>query len=381
MKIVADNKIPFLKGAFEGIAEVVYLPGKEISSKDVIDADALLIRTRTKCDANLLDGSSVKFIATATIGYDHIDIDYCKKNSISWTNAPGCNSSSVEQYIVSVLLKLAVIKGIDLSKKTLGIIGVGNVGSKVEKAAKALGMNVLLNDPPRSREEGDAKFVDIEKLKSQSNIISLHIPFNLDGQDPTWKLADMDFISSLKPGTILINTSRGEVVDNESLKYAIESKWIKTVVLDVWENEPEIDEELLKLVSIASSHIAGYSTDGKANGTSMSVQAISRFFKLGIDDWIPSGIDAPDNSLIVIDCTGLSKLEAIHDVYERSYNVLIDNELLKENPDNFEKNRGDYRIRREPGAYSVRLNNNPYDDLGKILEDLGFSILSSEKLY
>ncbi len=381
MKIVADNKIPFLKGAFEDIAEVVYLPGKEISKSDLMDADALLIRTRTKCNAELLEGTSIKFIATATIGHDHIDADYCSKNGISWTNAPGCNSSSVEQYIVSTLLELAVIKGFDLTKKILGVIGVGNVGTKVEKAARALGMKVLINDPPRAREEGDSKFVDIEEIKSKSNIITLHIPFNVKGPDSTWQLVDMDFISALKPGTILINTSRGEVVDNESIKYALESKWIKTIILDVWENEPDIDEELMQLAEISTSHIAGYSVDGKAKGTSMSVQAISRFFNLGMDDWTPSGIEIPQNSIIVIDCSGLSKMEILQNVYNKSYDVLFDSALLKSEPEKFEMYRGEYRSRREPGAYSVRLNNNPFDELGETLEKLGFTVLGQESLY
>ncbi len=178
IKIVADNKIPFLAGALESAARVEYMPGSEISGEQLMDADALITRTRTRCNRELLEGTSVRFIASATIGYDHIDTEYCRQQGIEWTNAPGCNSFSVEQYVVSALLWLAHHRRIDLRTLTLGIIGVGNVGSKVANAARVLGMKVLLNDPPRERQEGSAEYSSLEELKSRADIITLHVPLN-----------------------------------------------------------------------------------------------------------------------------------------------------------------------------------------------------------
>src|SRR5664279_5106705 len=181
MKIVADNKIPFLKGALEPYAEMIYLPGKQIDREILKDADALLIRTRTICNEKLLEGTKVQFIGTATIGFDHIDTQYCNKKKIFWTNAPGCNSSSVYQYIAAALLKISSVTNINLKDKTLGIVGVGNVGSKVEKFASTVGMNVLLNDPPRSRLEGKKNFQKFYDVLSMSDILTVHVPLNLTG--------------------------------------------------------------------------------------------------------------------------------------------------------------------------------------------------------
>ncbi|MBE9517603.1 MAG: 4-phosphoerythronate dehydrogenase, partial [Bacteroidetes bacterium] len=284
IKIVADNKIPFLEGALESVAKVEYLPGTEITRSHLLDADALITRTRTKCNRELLEGTSIRFIATATIGYDHIDTEYCREKGIEWINAPGCNSSSVEQYIVSTLLWLAMQRSLDLKALCLGVIGVGNVGRKVASAARALGMRVLLNDPPRERAEGNAEFVSLEELKEQSDIITLHVPLNKGGLDNTDHLVNREFLAQLKNGAILINSSRGTVVDEAALLEGIRSGKLSDVILDVFENEPAVDRKLLEALTLATPHIAGYSLDGKANGTTMSVQAISRFFKLGLDN-------------------------------------------------------------------------------------------------
>ncbi|MCK4922785.1 MAG: 4-phosphoerythronate dehydrogenase PdxB [Bacteroidales bacterium] len=374
MKIVADNKIPFLKGAFEDKAEIIYLPGADISRTDLIDADALIVRTRTNCNAALLEGTSVKFIATATIGFDHIDADYCRANGIEWTNAPGCNSSSVEQYIVAVILNLAEKKRFSVDKFTIGIIGVGNVGKKVARVAEALGMKVLLNDPPRERNEAISGFVSLEEIKNQADIITFHVPLNKEGEDKTFHLADKEFIGSMKKDSILINTSRGEVVDNQALKEALKDNYLQAAVLDVWENEPDIDTDLLSLVDISTSHIAGYSTDGKANGTTMSVHAISKFFKLELDSWIPNSVPSPENSILEIECSELSKQEIIHNVYRKCYDISNDDKLLKLNPQDFENLRGTYRVRREASSYSVSLKNNKHKDLEDILRNLGFTL-------
>lgn len=377
IKIVADNKIPFLEGALEGVARVEYLPGAEISRSNLLDADALITRTRTRCKRELLEGTSIRFIATATIGYDHIDTDYCREKGIGWTNAPGCNSSSVEQYIVSTLLWLANHRNIDLKTLSLGVIGVGNVGSKVATAARALGMRVLLNDPPRERAEGNAEFVSLEELKKHSDIITMHVPLNKGGMDNTFHLADTEFIDSLNHGTILINSSRGGVVDEAALLEGIRSGKLSDVILDVFETEPDINKELHEALAIATPHIAGYSLDGKANGTTMSVRALSRFFGLGLDAWTPASIPAPDLPEILADASDTSISELLWEVYGQTYDVSSDDQRLRKAPELFEQLRGAYPFRREPAAYAVRLFQG-YPEIREILEGLGFDVLSDQ---
>ncbi|MDA3823150.1 MAG: 4-phosphoerythronate dehydrogenase, partial [Bacteroidales bacterium] len=264
MKIVIDNKIPFIKGALEKVATVVYLPGNKIEAADLVDADALIVRTRTKCNETLLKNSKVKFIATATIGYDHIDTLFCKNNGIEWTNAPGCNSFSVEQYIVSTLLYLANMQGYDLHSKTLGVVGVGNVGKKVARAAEALGCKVLLNDPPRAREEGISEFLELKALLSESDFVSIHVPLIADGPDKTIDMVNESFFGHMKDGATLINSSRGEVVNENALIDAIQTEKLADAVLDVYNNEPKVNPKLLGMLTIGTPDIAGNSAEGKA---------------------------------------------------------------------------------------------------------------------
>lgn len=375
LKVVADNKIPFLRGVLEPWAKVKYLKGNEICRADIIDADALLIRTRTKCDESLLKGTSVKFIATATIGFDHIDTRYCSENGIVWKNAPGCNSSSVEQYIVAALLHLAVSQNIDLKEKTIGIIGVGNVGKKVRHVAKALGMSVLLNDPPRNRNENSNEFSELDQIQKEADFISFHVPLNMEGIDKTFHMADIDFFEKLSKKPFLINSSRGSVVDQSALINAIDRNLISGAILDVWENEPEINLELLNKVMIASPHIAGYSTDGKALGTSMSVQALSEFFNLELNNWHPEKLPFAGLESIVVDGYGMTKWEILHEVYSRTYDIDEEDKQFREKPELFELLRGNYPVRREPHNFSVRLTIHSYEEVELILNELGFSIL------
>ncbi|MBI3123773.1 MAG: 4-phosphoerythronate dehydrogenase PdxB [Ignavibacteriales bacterium] len=359
MKIVADDKIPFLKGVLEPFAEVSYLSPKEITSAAVKDADALLVRTRTKCNADLLENSSVKFIATATIGYDHIDGAYCDSKNVKWMSAPGCNSSSVQQYIASALVTIAARKNIKLVNMTLGIVGVGNVGSKVEKLACALGMKVLLNDPPRQRREGGEQFVSLDELVKGSDIITFHVPLNRSGEDKTFHLADGRFFESFYESKIIFNSSRGEVVETTALKNAVKNGSVSDLVLDVWENEPNIDPELVELTDIATPHIAGYSADGKANGTAMCVNGLAEFFNLPLEkNWYPNEIPSSSSSKIIgIDCTGKAEEEIIREVVLSTYKVEEDDNCLRSSVETFEKQRGDYPVRREFTFYSLNLKN------------------------
>lgn len=374
IRVVADDKIPFLEGALEKVAKVHYRPGKQISKADLLEADVLITRTRTHCNRALLEGTKVSFIASATIGYDHIDTAYCKQAGIEWTNAPGCNSSSVQQYVVSSLLYLACRRKLDLDNMTLGVIGVGNVGAKVSSAGKALGMKVLLNDPPRERREGAKGFVSLHKLLDEADILSLHVPLNRGGGDSTFHLVNGDFIGRTRKGVILINTSRGEVVDEEALKQGIGSSVFSDVVLDVFDNEPDIDPELLAYLSLATPHIAGYSLDGKANGTAMSVQAISRHFGLGMDQWRPGHIPLPQPSELYGDASQEKERELLWEIFRSCYDVSADDQRLRADPGNFELLRGEYPFRREAPAYAVKLFQG-YGELYNKLEKLGFSVL------
>ena len=364
MKFVIDNKILFIKGALEPFGEVLYLPGAEISPADVKDADAMIVRTRTKCNSELLSNSTVKFLATATIGFDHIDAQFCETRNISWQSAPGCNSYSVQQYIASALLGIAEDEDFQLKDKTLGIVGVGNVGSKVAKFAENLGMRVLLNDPPRAEAAGTKsakfaeKFVSIDEIKKKADIITFHVPLNRGGRYSTHHIVNTGFIDEISNSgrkVWIMNSSRGEVVDNNDLKHGLERGKLAGAVLDVWEHEPEIDTQLLKLAKFATPHIAGYSADGKANGTTMSVQGVSRFFNLGIDNWQPENIPEPENCELRINCNGKSLQDVIKKAIDATYRISEDDSRLRNSTETFEKQRGDYPLRREPLVYRINL--------------------------
>jgi erythronate-4-phosphate dehydrogenase len=374
MKIIADDKIPFLKDVLEPYAEVIYIPGKQITNKILKDADALLIRTRTKCTESLLKGTKVKYIGTATIGFDHIDTQFCEKNEIFWTNAPGCNSSSVQQYMAAALLKIAAEFRFSLKGKTIGIVGVGNVGSKVEKLALALGMNVLLNDPPRARKEGEKKFVSLGSVIYKSDFVTVHVPLNVVGEDCTWHLFDEKSFKKMRKGTWFINASRGEVAETIALKKALGSGKLAGAVLDVWENEPDIDLDLMAKTFLATPHIAGYSTDGKANGTSIIVNSLCSQFNLPIKNWYPPKLPKPDAPMISISGIGKTNEEIISEAVFHTYNIDQDNINLRFSPSDFEKQRGDYMIRREFTAYTIKLNGGT-KHVRKILEQLGFKVV------
>ena len=377
MKIVIDDKIPFIRGVFEPFGEVVYLPGKETTAEDVKDADAIITRTRTKCDASLLEGSSVKVIASATIGYDHIDTRWCESHGVVWQNAPGCNSWSVKQYITALLLTVADRRKLRLQDMTLGVIGVGNVGSKVAEAASLIGMKVLLNDPPRARREGPSAFVPLDTLISRSDIITVHVPLEKEGPDATWHLFDAGRLSSLSPGQILINSSRGPVVDNKALKSALQAGTLGGACLDVWEGEPDLDPELVSLLDIGTPHIAGYSADGKANGTTAAVRAVAGVLGLPLTQWSVPSVPPPSQTLsFSIDAHGKSLQQVLTEAVLHTYDISADSERLRSSLQTFERQRGDYQIRREFTAYTLALEGG--DELMKErLKGLGFNVKTS----
>ena len=375
MKIVCDNKIPFIKGALEPYAEVVYLPGKETNSDVIRDADAIITRTRTICNEYLLKGSKVRMIATATIGYDHIDTAWCEANGIEWTNAPGCNSRSVQQYIGSLLVTMSMELGFDCRQKTLGVVGVGNVGSKVARIGALLGFKILLCDPPRARREGQEGFVNLDTIIEQSDIITCHVPLIRCGEDCTFHMFGADRLGSMRPDQILINRSRGEVVDCNALKETLRKNGIRAASLDVWENEPEIDRELLDMLFTGTPHIAGYSLDGKANGTMMSVQAIGVQFDLPCKEWTVPEIPLPTQPVeFTIDVQGKSPRKVLGEAILYTYRVKDDDARLRADAYSFEKQRADYPVRREFPAFTVNLINDTDGRAAVILREIGFEV-------
>ena len=330
MKIIVDDKIPYIQEKLRQLAdEVVPLRGVSISAADVCDADALIVRTRTRCDESLLRDSKVRFVATATIGFDHIDTAYMERAGIAWTSCPGCNADSVAQYVESSLLLLQQEKGLVLRDATIGIVGCGHVGSRVKAVAERLGMRVLVCDPPL----GYAGFVPLSVIEQEADIITFHVPLTRDGAHATWHLADEPFFHRLSKVPFLINTSRGEVVDNSALLTALQQGRARDAVIDVWEGEPQLDEELLQRVFIGTPHIAGYSADGKANADNMVIDALCRHFGLP-----HPGKVTPPKLPADFPYTG-NPLEL--------YDPMTDSEALKTNPSKFEDLRNNYPLRRE----------------------------------
>ena len=339
MKIVADIDVPFLKGVLEPYGEVLYKKGSEITNEDVKDADALILRTRTKCDAALLDGSSVRLIATATIGTDHVDFDYCNSHGIMVQNAAGCNAGGVMQYVFSALYGVAARKSIKIDGGTIGIIGVGNVGKKVEKMAKHLGFNVLRYDPPRAQAEGPEGFCSLEYLLENSHVVTMHVPLT----EITRNMANEAFFALMQPGSIFINAARGEIVDEAALKLAMPK--LGATVIDTWNNEPKVDVDLVDMVDIATPHIAGYSYQGKQMGTAMAVRAVAHHF--GIEtlyDFFPE--DEPDREPLLLDFQGKNHGQ-IAAVFPYNYPIFTDDFRFRMEAEKFERLRSEYQYRME----------------------------------
>ena len=330
MKIVIDDKIPYIRDAVAAITDdAVYMDGSAIKADDVRDADAMIVRTRTRCDERLLGGSRVRFVGTATIGYDHLDTAWLDRAGICWTNCPGCNASSVAQYLRSVLILLARFHGVNLVGTTIGIVGCGHVGTLVCDVALSFGMRVLVCDPP----VGASGYVSLETIEREADIITFHVPLTRDGAYPTYHLAGEAFFSRLVRRPFIINTSRGAVVDNGALLRAIDDGIVRQAIVDTWEREPHVDLRLLDRVYIGTPHIAGYSADGKANADNMVLDALCRFFGVAappvvLPPPLPSGFVYTGDPL-------------------QLYNPLDDSRRLKAYPDKFEYLRGNYPLRRE----------------------------------
>ena len=380
MKVVMDENVLLGKETFSIIGDVVAVSGREITPEVIKDADILVVRSVTKVDEQLLEKSNVKFVGSATAGIDHVNTEYLKVRGIGFASAPGSNSNSVAEYVASALLLLDKKGKISLDELSLGVVGVGNVGSKVVKKAEGLGLEVLQNDPPLKRETKDKVFLELDELMG-CDIITLHVPLYLSGADKTLNLFDENRINKMKRGSVLINTSRGKVVEQTALKTALRKGHLSGAILDVWEQEPDVDKEMLELVDIGTSHIAGYSYDGKVKGTRMVFDSICEFFS--IDKEWKVKLPSPEVPYIEVTSNETQDLaEIIADVVFRVYDIKKDDNKLrkilnlegKEKKDFFDALRANYRVRRE--FFNTRLKlSTENENLKNNFRALGFDIL------
>lgn len=339
MKVVIDSEIPFTHGLFEPYGEVLYKPGRAICREDILDADAMIISLRTKCNSKLLRGTGVKIISTANIGTDHIDTKYCSEHGIFVQNAAGCNAGGVMNYVISALYASASRKGLHLEGATFGIIGAGSSGSALETAATTLGFKVLVCDPPRAEREGGIGFCSLDDLLANSDIVTLLVPLN----ETTENMADTAFFEKMKMGSVFINVSRGEVVDEEALIAA--SPKLGAIVIDTWRNEPDINIRLLNVADIATPHVAGYSLQGKTYASAYSVRAVARFFGIEeLKEYLPP-IDESQKA-VRIESRGLSQGE-LASIIQYSYPIFTDDFMFRMMPGSFTQLRNDYSYRRE----------------------------------
>ena len=368
MKIVADNTVPYLKGVAEPIADVTYLTSNEFTPDRIHDADVLIVRSIDKCTRELLEGSRVRLITSATIGFDHIDTRYCDEAGITWKNSPGCNAVSVAQYVLAGLVTTALRKGETLQGKTIGIVGVGHVGKEVEKVCTAYGMKVLRNDPPRAEAEGESGFVPLDTIAAQADIITFHTPLTKEGRFATRHLADAAFFGKLRRKPWFINASRGAVHDTQALLQARKEGKVGELIIDCWENEPRIDRELLATAAIATPHIAGFSADGKANGTRTCLENIEAFFGVKVEKIGEVVPPAPANPVIDLDVFTGNRIEQ---AILATFDPLAVDKALREEPDKFEWFRANYRHPREYRAYTIA---HATPDEAALLRNLGFRI-------
>jgi erythronate-4-phosphate dehydrogenase len=380
LTIIADKNIPRVEEAFGRLGRVIAVEMADITPRLVHEADILLVRSEVKVNGDLLNGSSVRFVGTTTIGFDHLDTAYLANRNIRWANAPGCNANSVGEYITAALFQLSVKMGFSLRGKTLGVVGVGNVGSKVVRRAESLGMRVIMNDPPLLRATGYEAYRPIDEVMG-ADIVTIHVPLTHEGEDRTYHLFDARRIAAMKPGAILINSSRGGVVETASLKEALRSGKLAAAVLDVWEDEPDIDVELLELTAIATPHIAGYSLDGKMNAVRMIYNALCHFLTADPLSLPSFSLPPPDITTLNIGSDPASDEAAIAPIVASCYDIMRDDRRLRsmitlkpgERAAYFRSLRRNYPVRREFMATMVTTRA-ARATTATLLRELGFSV-------
>lgn len=330
--VIVEDKIPFIHGVLDPYCRVSYLPANAIDAAAMSHADALITRTRTRCDARLLESSPCRFIATATIGLDHIDLEYCRSRGITAVNAPGCNAPAVAQWVLASALRL---RSHEPQSLTMGIVGVGHVGGQLASWARQLGYRLMLCDPPRARKEGADQFSTLDEIAREADIITFHTPLTHSGPDATYHLAGERFFESLERRPLVMNAARGAVMDTQAAIRAIEQGRVSATAIDTWEGEPSINPRLLHLADIATPHIAGYSLMGKVRATAMALNAFTEYFRL--PRLLPAGEQVKAPTAVVTPSMILS-----------SYNPMADTAALKASPSTFEHQRDFYHLRPEP---------------------------------
>jgi erythronate-4-phosphate dehydrogenase len=379
VRIVADANIPLLAQAFGPLGDVTALPADRLTPEAVRQADALLVRSVTKVNAALLEGSGVKFVATATIGVDHIDEAYLESRGIGFASAAGSNARSVAEYVLAALTVLAERGRWRLRDKTLGIVGCGNVGGRLAGLAQAAGLRVLMNDPPLARRTGDPRYLPLEAL-AEADIVTFHVPLLRDGPDATYHMINPRLLAMLRPGTVVLNSSRGSVAHPAALAEGRSSGRIGQLVLDVWEGEPNIDPALMERVTLATPHVAGYSYDGKVNGTRMILEALCRHFGLQ-RPWKSEPLMPPPARPRVRLPAGVTLDLALRQAIAASYDIETDDrrlrELARQPADRrgkfFSDLRKNYPVRREFASHTVELGS-PDQEVEQTLKALGFAV-------
>ncbi|WP_329904841.1 4-phosphoerythronate dehydrogenase [Porphyromonas pogonae] len=378
VKLAVERSVPYIRHVADQLAEVTYLDKEEFTNENLKrhGFEALIIRSINRCTAELLQGTAVEFIATATAGYDHIDTQYCREHNIYWTNSPGCNALAVAQYVMCSLSRLSMRDGFSLRSKRLGIVGVGNVGKQVKRLALAMGMEVMLCDPPRAEQEGDSveDFRDLDTLASQCDIISFHVPLEKGGKYPTYHMIGKRFFESCAKQPIVINACRGAVGDTPTIFDAKRNRVITNLIVDCWEGEPNISRELLRVADIATPHIAGFSSDGKANGARMCMDAFCKYFSIDPGDKLRDITPEPPLSprIDMSMATGFRIERAL--LY--TFDPVPTDRALRSSYLTFEELRKAYKYPREMSAYQV-INALPQDK--EILKNLDFNIIENEK--
>ncbi|MBK9097107.1 MAG: 4-phosphoerythronate dehydrogenase [bacterium] len=376
MKLIVDENIAFAREAFSGFGDVILVDGRSLTNRDIKDADVLIVRSITQVDENLLAGSKVQFIGTATIGTDHIALDYLEKRNIKFADARGCNADSVAEYVFTALLKVASENNISLKDKTIGIVGIGNIGSRMVRIAESFGMKVLKNDPPLERAGIGKDYVSLEEIL-KADIVTFHVPLTVDGIDKTHHLLNESNLKLIKENAIIINTSRGPVIDNSALLEETKKKKF-LLILDVWEEEPRVNLDLLGLAKVASAHIAGYSFEGKVNGTKMIHNALCQHLRIKLG-WIPD-LPSLDKTELTLS-EGNSDQVKLYKLLSSIYNIEEDDRRLRRISDYkadeqsayFDKLRKTYPVRREFSNFTVLLTGKD-EHLRPFLESLRFKI-------
>lgn len=373
LKIVADENMPQVEEIFSEFGEVILRPGRNLEAAELCDADLLLVRSITQVNKTLLGNSRVNFVGTATIGTDHIDKTYLQQEGIGFSNAPGCNAEAVVDYVISSIFSLAQEQGFAPENRTYGIVGVGNVGSRLQKRLQQCGFNVLLNDPPRAKQE--AGFVELDQLISEADFICLHTPLTREGDYPSYHLFSEAELKRLRQGAVLLNAGRGPVIDNQALHQVGQERPDLSFVLDVWEHEPSVDGELAQRCSRVSPHIAGYSLDGKIRGTYMLYQAYCEHIGQSVNKRLEDFLPEPE--LAHIDQGDLTTLQLIQKVYDQK----IDDKNLRDtlnHPEDkqraaFDQLRKQYRVRRELSSLTIHNPKQP-----ELLAAIGFQLADNE---